>query len=99
MPRLALRVDPLAAPESLSRLCDQWEELLDRSHRRVEKSRTVLPGSAAVNLLLGFFPTGVQPAVSEDGQTYLWLDGELWDRAAAREAAGQPLALGMQHLE
>jgi asparagine synthase (glutamine-hydrolysing) len=92
MPRLALRIDSGAEPEALSRLVDRWQTLRPRSHRPVEEARTILPGFAALNRTLGFFANSGQPAVSEDGETYLWLDGELWDRAAAREALGQPLA-------
>src|SRR4051812_16429716 len=90
MPRLALRIDPLAAPERLDRLIGTWERLLDRSTRPVEASRTLLPGFAAIQLLLGFFNSGPQPAVSDDAGVYLWLDGEIWDRALAIAGANLP---------
>jgi asparagine synthetase B (glutamine-hydrolysing) len=88
VPRLALRVDPSACPEALAALADRWERLLDPSARPVSVARTVEPGLAAVNGLLPFFENRPQPAVSEDGALSLWLDGELWDRPSAREAAG-----------
>jgi asparagine synthase (glutamine-hydrolysing) len=88
VPRLALRFDPEARPEELRRLADGWGRLLGQSARPVEVSRTVLPGFAVVNGLLGFLPNRRQPALSEDGALYLWLDGEIWDRLGAREAAG-----------
>ena len=88
MPRLALKIDPRADVQDLHRLADRWELLLDRSARPLEPARTIIPGFAAVNLLLGFFPNRPQPAVSEDGTIMVWLDGEIWDRASAREYAG-----------
>ena len=88
MPRLALRFDPAALPERLDRLAATWERLLNRSKRPVETSRTVLPGFAAVQVLLRFFDNRPQPAVSDDAALYLWLDGEIWDRASARQDAG-----------
>lgn len=90
MPRLALLIDPGADPAALRRAADAWERLLDRAQRPTERCRTVLPGLAAVNLLTGFFPNRPQPAVSADGTLYLWLDGEVWDRAAARAATADP---------
>ena len=87
MPRLAVRLDTRALPEELEDLADRWGHLLGRSARPLETSRTVLPGAVAVSALLGFFRSGTQPAVGEDGHVYLWLDGEIWDRGAAAYAA------------
>jgi asparagine synthase (glutamine-hydrolysing) len=88
MPRLALHLDPDLPEERLRSLTAEWRALLDRSHRPTETYETLLPGFAAVNLLLPFFKNRPQPAVTPDGQVYLWLDGELWDRDAAARAAG-----------
>jgi asparagine synthase (glutamine-hydrolysing) len=88
MPRLALKIDPRAEIHDLHRLADRWELLLDRSARPLETARTVLPGLAAVNLLLGYFRNRAQPAVSADGTILVWLDGEIWDRKSAKEYAG-----------
>lgn len=83
MPRLALRIEPGAAPPELHRLAGAWEQLLDRSERPVTPVRSVLPDLVAVNLLTGIFRNGAQPAVSPEGNVFLWMDGELWDRSAA----------------
>jgi asparagine synthetase B (glutamine-hydrolysing) len=93
MPRFALTIDPNASPAELRDLAGTWRTLLDRSKRPTETAETVLPGLAAVNLLTGFFNNRSQPAISGDGTVYLWLDGEIWDRRGARDAAGMPASL------
>lgn len=88
MSRLALRVDPNGSEAAGRVLARRWEALLARTPRWMEGCRTVRPDLTAVNLLLGFFPNAPQPAANRDGTLLLWLDGEIWDREAARQRAG-----------
>src|SRR4051812_37872832 len=88
MSALALKLAPGAAPSLPPIWADRWERLLDRSHRPVEARRTLLPDLAAVQVSTGFFRDRPQPAVSADGGVYLWLDGEVSDRAGAGGCLG-----------